>query len=642
MAKFLGLLSAFLLYSYSAWANNFDDQKITDALKYAKSNDWQKAYALAASSSSPGLAVSLVKFKEIIEEKETLELSIDFYQKNKWFPICGFQNKIEKKISSGTNPESIIKWFKICTPKSESAKLLEDYASISLKKTSIDNSFLAHWASVNEINPSIDQLIFNNYKKQISPSLIIKKSQNFIWHSNYNQALYYSKFLPPSEQRLNKLRISYADNLSGYNMLTKKYPSLKNDEYIQYKHIMRLLKERKDDEAYTAFLSVKHFSVPIKWWKAKNVITRNLIREKQYRKAYKIAISHGTKTGDEYQDAEWIAGWISLRFLSDPKTAAHHFFRSYIDCQYASCKSRAAYWLARSYKKLNDQENTSAWYNTAAKHKLHFYGSLAKFEQSQSISSNKLFDYTSEKPLKITSLDSDTQKTLQAAYYMTKSGNHNIAKVLSRQIAQNNSDPKVKYAFANYLNGKCLTPARIEYVKFLANHQGPFLKCGYPTDILISNNKNSKALYLAIIRQESNFDQYARSPAGAIGLMQLIPSTAKRFAKILGLHYNAFKHDPKANVIKGVTYLDHLVSYFGSIIPAIAAYNAGENAVDRWINEFGNPTKMQDIYMVLDWIESIPYAETRTYVKKVLENMMVYENILRPNNPILLVNLLGK
>ncbi|AIF81916.1 lytic murein transglycosylase family protein [endosymbiont of Acanthamoeba sp. UWC8] len=642
MYKLLGFLSAFLLCSFTANAANINDQQITLALKYAKTNDWEKAYSLAQASSSPKLANSLVKFKELLSGKYPLSSLITFHDENPWFPVCRFQDDIERKIGISSTLQSIISWHKLCPAKHESARFLENYATSSLNNTIPSSKFFEHWAKISNLNPLIDQQIFDVYRKQIPSSLITRKIQNFMWQGNYEQAIYYSKFISPREQMLTKVKVSYANNLSGYEMLVKRYPKLKNDEYIKFRHIRKLLKEKQDAEAYNEFASIKHFSNPEQWWKARHTIIRNFIREKQYKRAYKIAVHHGTKTGDEFQEAEWISGWVALKFLNTPKAAANHFYNSYMDCQYASCKSRAAYWLAKSYEKLNDKPKMEAWYDTAAKHKMHFYGILAITEHPKSLD-KKFFDYLSEKkPAQQNIITPEIENLVASTYYMSESGNNHIARILSKYIADSDLDPKIKHLVAEHLKDRKILPLRIQYAKFLSNHKGPFLECGYPTDIHISNNKNSKSLYLAIIRQESNFDQSAKSPAGAIGLMQLIPSTAKRCAKTLGLHHNAFRTDPKANVAKGVNYLDGLVEYFGNIAPAIAAYNAGEKAVERWIREFGDPATMRSVSEVLDWIESIPYAETRTYVKKVLENMVVYESILQPDQPQFLASLLGK
>jgi soluble lytic murein transglycosylase len=202
---------------------------------------------------------------------------------------------------------------------------------------------------------------------------------------------------------------------------------------------------------------------------------------------------------------------------------------------------------------------------------------------------------------------------------------------LSKYLAEHDIPEELKYALTLSFNNKELTPTRVQYTKYLANFTGPFVKNGYPYDLTIKDNQHIKSLYLAIIRQESNFDQSAVSSAGAIGLMQLIPPTAKSCAKVLGLPHNAFKRDPKANVAKGIYYLDCLVGNFENFIPAIAAYNAGEGAVKRWIIRYGDPSEITSIYEMIDWIESIPYAETRLYVKKVLENVVVYEKIFAPN-----------
>ena len=134
-------------------------------------------------------------------------------------------------------------------------------------------------------------------------------------------------------------------------------------------------------------------------------------------------------------------------------------------------------------------------------------------------------------------------------------------------------------------------------------------------------------MYLAIIRQESKFDPDAVSIAGARGLMQIMPETAYRLAKILGLPKDSYATSPKANILKGITYVDQLYAQYNNCVLTLAAYNAGSGNVRKWIDKYGDPRTFRTHYEVLDWVESIPFGETRDYVKKVLENFVVYDSI---------------
>jgi soluble lytic murein transglycosylase len=140
----------------------------------------------------------------------------------------------------------------------------------------------------------------------------------------------------------------------------------------------------------------------------------------------------------------------------------------------------------------------------------------------------------------------------------------------------------------------------------------------------------SRAFALAIARRESEFDPTARSSVGARGLMQLMPETAERTAKSLGLPFELGRltSDPAYNATLGSAYLAKLVEEFGPSVALVASgYNAGPGRPRRWIDEMGDPRA--SAVDVVDWVEMIPFTETRTYVMRVAESLVIYRAKLR-------------
>jgi len=150
----------------------------------------------------------------------------------------------------------------------------------------------------------------------------------------------------------------------------------------------------------------------------------------------------------------------------------------------------------------------------------------------------------------------------------------------------------------------------------------------------IANDEYAPLVH-AIVKQESGFAPTAVSQVGAIGFMQLMPGTAKLVAKDIGIPYDKAKlsSDIKYNVRLGSHYIKKLIDRFdGSEMLAIASYNAGPNATQRWINEFYDPRKEKDLDKVVDWIELITYSETRNYVQRIMENLIVYKYLMSRAN----------
>ena len=150
----------------------------------------------------------------------------------------------------------------------------------------------------------------------------------------------------------------------------------------------------------------------------------------------------------------------------------------------------------------------------------------------------------------------------------------------------------------------------------------------FPILRMVKKTDKNIALIHSIIKQESGFIVHAESSVGAIGFMQIMPATAKSLCKQLKITYNQYKlkHDPQYNIKLGSFYINQLINQFnGSKILAIASYNAGPKATNKWINDFGDPRQSQNMEEVIDWMESITYKETRNYVQRILENLIVYE-----------------
>jgi soluble lytic murein transglycosylase len=367
-----------------------------------------------------------------------------------------------------------------------------------------------------------------------------------------------------------------------------------------------------------------------KWWKVKNGAMREALKQKDYGLAFALTQSHGLKEGTvDFADAQWYGGWIALSFLNDPNTAISHFKTMYEATKLANSKSKAAYWLAKAYDDMGDVRNADVWYHEASMYTATFYGQIA-MTQCKMHSANYYFDgYKQYDAVINTHADSGKiTKITMLAYHLFKAGQKALAYNIITYISSLNLDRMNLEAAARFFNKKQLFPLSVELGKAAANRSYIVIKGSYPHDLPVRKGLLDIWCYLAVIRQESNFDQNAQSPTGAKGLMQLMPGTAKSIAKKLGLPQQAYANDAKSNIMKGSAYLDQLYSKYGSIILAVAAYNAGPGNVAKWLDSIGDPRQYNTIEEKLNWIESIPFAETRNYIKKVIENMVIYNAML--------------
>jgi len=363
---------------------------------------------------------------------------------------------------------------------------------------------------------------------------------------------------------------------------------------------------------------------PDKWWKEREIISRALIYKKKYELAYKIASKHGLKEGPEYAEAEWMSGWIALSFLNDPILAKDHFENFYNNVGYPISLSRGAYWLGRSYDDIN-KTLAKKWYSEATKFLSTYYGQLAHLklypnesfelpEQSKVDEKFKKKFYENDL-VKIVLLLDELDKDKYSKHILRHLATTNISEgseILAAELATSIS----RYDFA------------IQIAKLASYEKRFHNNFNYPlisTPKFINGRKIPESSFiLSIIRQESEFDMTAHSHAGAKGLMQLMPYTAKVVAKQAKLPYSKSRltADPEYNINLGSHYIAGLIlEYDGSYPFAIAAYNAGPKRVKYWKRINKNPQKKQINYV--DWIEMIKFRETRNYVQRVLENYNV-------------------
>ena len=427
------------------------------------------------------------------------------------------------------------------------------------------------------------------------------------------------------------------------NAINKVPDKFKNDAGLNYDRLKWRRKRGRVDGSLEILFKLKnnkdYLIRPDKWWLERAIIARALLYKKKYETAYIITSKHSIESGPEYAEAEWMSGWIALSFLNDPILATKHFQNFYDNVGYPISLSRGAYWLGRSYEKMDDNEQSIKWYQEATKYLTTYYGQLAylkikpneKFELKEQIKvDNKYRKKFYEKELvKIVFLLDELNKdkyTKDILKHLAAENIENGSEILAAELATNIS----RYDFAIQI-------AKLaSYEKRFHNH------FNYPIISVPKKVKDRKipetAFILSIIRQESEFDISANSSAGAKGLMQLMPYTAKIVSKQAKLPYSKSKliKNPEYNINLGSYYMAGLIlNYEGSYPFAIAAYNAGPKRVKYWKKINKNPQKKQINYV--DWIELIKFEETRNYVQRVLENYNVYRYILE-KKPITMKN----
>ncbi|WP_201829308.1 lytic transglycosylase domain-containing protein [Microvirga zambiensis] len=360
------------------------------------------------------------------------------------------------------------------------------------------------------------------------------------------------------------------------------------------------------------------------WWAEQRRITRELLDKGNPKVAYEVASHHAAESPVQQIEAEFHAGWIALRFLDDPATAARHFATVAKTASTPISISRVAYWQGRAAEAGGQGQDARIFYERAAEQPTTYYGQLAKAKLGQTISLRKVDPLTEEERRAF-----DALIPVQAVKLLQQLDEPDLALGLYSDLAQTLSDPGQLDALASMATAQQNPRAVLSVGKIALQRGFPLDQHAYPLaaipDFQPVGDEVEPAMVYAIARQESAFNPRAISSAGARGLMQLMPETAKRTAKRFGVGFDLKRliEDPSYNAKIGSAHLGELMEdWKGSYILAFASYNAGGGNVIKWVRSYGDPRK-PDVDEV-DWVERIPFYETRNYVQRVLENLRVY------------------
>jgi len=405
-------------------------------------------------------------------------------------------------------------------------------------------------------------------------------------------------------------------------------PELSGPARRNWAAFSRLWRGRKYDAAEEKLaeltLRLEALGLPSVWADRRRRLARRAARYGRIERAYLLASQHYLTPDDgyAYADCEWIAGWIALTRMNDPQRALMHFNRFAAVVETPISLGRAGYWQGRAYQALGDTSAATVAYARAAVYQTSFYGQLAAAEIDTPgnllIAMQELPDWQKSPALRI--------DDVEAAVILHFADENQLAFQFFTHLGQNLDGIAAVAALADLALDLGQTHYAVRIAKYAARRGTILMPAYYPiTELSGYASKIEPALALAIARQETELNPRAISPVGARGLMQLMPRTAKKVAAWLGEPYSKARltEDWQYNARLGQSYLAEQVSTFGgSYVMAAAAYNAGPDRVDRWIGEFGDPRLPgADI---IDWIETIPFRETRNYVQRVIEALYVY------------------
>jgi soluble lytic murein transglycosylase len=399
---------------------------------------------------------------------------------------------------------------------------------------------------------------------------------------------------------------------------------LHSDPGYIFAKIQELRREEKYPEAAQLMMSAPRDPARLynlnEWWIERRLIARKMLDMSEFKTAYLIARDAALPTRDVYKtEQEFTSGWIALRFLNDPQTAAQHFARIGVGSVNPTTLARGGYWRGRAAEAMGHTQEARAFYASAAEQSTSYYGQLARARLGmRQLELNQAPRARGVERLEI----------VRAVQLLFELDEREIAIPILADVGENGdtdaliglSELTARYGYARGM---------ILVGKAALNRGLPFDLYAYPVTGIPSYRPIGpdveKSVVFAIARQESMFNPGDVSPAQAYGLLQVTPDAGRYVCRRAGVGFDLsrMKSDPAYNAALGAAELGGLMDdYRGSYIMTFAGYNAGRGSLKKWIERYGDPRDPK--VDAVDWVELIPFSETRNYVERVMENLQVY------------------
>lgn len=599
------------------------------AYAQAKNDQYTKALKTLSQEKCP-LLKTYIKWLELRypKNKASLKEHYDFLIRYPTWPfLYEIQRNMEERKRRDMSSEKLLDFLKKSPPKTQDGIAL--YATLLREKGHANQAqqiIRAFWISTPLTVKQAERFI-KAHHKDLRIEDHKARLDFLLWHEHKDGAQALLKYVTGTTLYIAQARLALQSNHeTKFQELQKKIPNrFKNNEGLLY-DLVKWYRRHHEEKALAIYKKARPYIKTHQelWVHQKHIIIRDAMRAKNYREAYEVVSNHEFKSGAAFVEAEWLAGFIAIRFLNDPHKADKHFKKLLKSAKKSCSLSQAAYWGAVTAKKLNDSSLRTARLKQGCALPMTYYGqrccealgvqNYLVLKETASLSKNAQKEIAHHPFTPIVRMLSEMRDGVAAYYFLY------LMLVRSKTTDQ-------KIAVLELANTHC--PERVIELVHLFEESHPLMvKFAYPLLKKVTWRSGiDKAFILAIIRKESYFYPKAISWVGAMGLMQIMPQTGRDIAKDLKVSH--FKPSQllnrSLNISFGQYYVQELLKRFqDNKILTLAAYNAGHGNIERkWMKKYGDPRdKDMD---APTWIELIPFTQTRFYVKKVLANYKIYK-----------------
>jgi soluble lytic murein transglycosylase len=602
-----------------------DRSAAISAISAARSGDWIQAYTAAGHSDAP-LTMKIVKWLDYTRSNVSgrfSDVSVFIEQNPDWPGQKILRRQVEQSLNSESDDVAAA-WFKqyppvTATGKARAAAIMiaagqADAGLAALRQAWVDGDF-----SVND-----EHEFWTRYGANLRPEGNAARLDRLLWDRDEEPARRMLPLVPPDYRAEGLARLALIDREPNAQALLGQVPDgRRNDPGVIFDTIHWMRHNEDNDAAAQLLLAHPDNPVrPVAWAGERQIVARRLLALGNADLAYKVVQQSTLTDGSAYSESEFLSGYIALRYMKDPTLAFEHFSKVLARVTAPWAKARAAYWSGRAAAAEDKPDLATKWYAAGAEHMVTFYGQLAAHQLGNDAPPRP---QPEPRPTTAEIADFNAEELTQAATLFAAAGDREHFKVFLMQEADLAKKPMDFAMIASFAEQHGRIDIAIAVARRAIDAGMPLMIHGYPVTTLPAGTGPERALLLAIVRSESAFDPEAMSSVGARGLMQLMPGTAQLIARQQQLPFSVDRllSDGVYNLTLGRAYLEKLLEDFGGSYPlAIAAYNAGPGRIRQWLHDYGDP-RGREINMV-DWIEAIPFTETRQYTQRVLESLQIY------------------
>ncbi|MEL7211510.1 MAG: lytic transglycosylase domain-containing protein [Pseudomonadota bacterium] len=628
MRLFWGLVLSLCVSAPVLAQDRAERMALQAALIAVRDGNWTEA-TTQATSHDPVIQ-TIVDWHRLRVDGSFAEVSAFLQDNPDWPGLALMRRRVEEDVPL----DAALAFFADAAPQTAAGVLTYAEALRAQAPDRADAALVTAWTTL-RMSQETERLFLRNHGALLRPHHADRLDM-LLWQFQRTEARRMLPFVSDDQTALAEARIALQADMSDVEAKLAAVPeTLRRHGGLAFDRFQWRTRKGLNEGALELLLghslSAEALGNPQAWSNRRRAIARDMMRDEQNRTAYHVASTHFLTEGANFADLEWLSGFIALRKLNQPETALTHFTAFEASVRTPISKGRAFYWLGRTHEALGNTEAARAAYAKGGTYQTSFYGLLSAEKAGLPLDPSLVGVDTPWESALFTN-----RSVFQAASLFLSIGEDALAERFLTHLADILPADELP-ALGSFAVAKNRPHIAVMIGKRAAR-RGIVIPQAYFAlhPVAEMDLPAPKALSLAIARRESEFDPGVTSSAGARGLMQVMPRTAQAVARDQGLPFRSARllDDWKYNARLGAAYLAELIEDFGnSPVMVAAGYNAGPGRPKSWMDRFGDPRKGE--IDIIDWIEHIPFRETRNYVMRVTESLPVYRaRLIRLTGPI--------